>query len=199
MPVWLMTAGAVDEIEKLTGVRLAEETLRGYRSRGVGPPYTKIGGAVRYRLSDLRNWVESETRVQTTQPHAIAASGAPALRPLLGSVRPLLALMLLLALMPLLGSVAAARLGEAAMSALDSTVYVPALGRSLPLLISVVDAGELAGLTRRVAYVLAGDGTMPVLRVGSRLRVPTAAWLARLGIDVELTSSRDDLRSGVAS
>lgn len=85
------------------------------------------------------------------------------------------------------------------MSAPASTVYVPALGRSLPLLVSVTEAGELAGLTRRIAYVLAGDGTIPVLRVGARLRVPTAAWLARLGIDIELTPSRDDLRSGVAS
>lgn len=78
-------------------------------------------------------------------------------------------------------------------------LYCPALGRSLPLLVSVIEAGELAGLTRRVAYVLAGDGTMPVLKVGSRLRVPTAAWLAQLGLDIELTPSAADYRSVAAS
>ncbi len=44
--------------------------LEGWRLRGNGPPYLKIGGrrAVRYRLSDIMSWCESDRRTSTSDP-----------------------------------------------------------------------------------------------------------------------------------
>ena len=64
-------------------------------------------------------------------------------------------------------------------------VFVPDLGFSLPLLIGVPDAGGLGGLSRWAAYRATQDGTIPTLKVGNRLRVPTCAWLDRLGLRYE--------------
>lgn len=64
-------------------------------------------------------------------------------------------------------------------------VYVPDLGAALPLLIDVPDAGTLGGLSRWASYRAANDGTIPTLKVGNRLRVPTCAWLDRLGLRYE--------------
>ena len=47
-------------------------------------------------------------------------------------------------------------------------IHVPALGRDLPLLLDVPDAGRLAGLSRYASYRAAEDGTMPTLRLGER-------------------------------
>lgn len=67
-------------------------------------------------------------------------------------------------------------------------VFVPLLGRSLPVLLDVPAAGALGGLSRPRSYALAESGAMPVLRLGpGRLKVPTVAWLAMLGIDVAPT------------
>jgi hypothetical protein len=66
-----------------------------------------------------------------------------------------------------------------------AVVFVPALGRSLPLLLDVPEAGALAGLSRYASYRAAQDGGLPVLRVGQRLRVPTGSWLDLLGLSYE--------------
>jgi predicted DNA-binding transcriptional regulator AlpA len=34
-------------------------TMSKWRSRGKGPPYLRLGGKIRYRLSDIRKWIES--------------------------------------------------------------------------------------------------------------------------------------------
>lgn len=58
---------------------------------------------------------------------------------------------------------------------------------NLPPTISVEEAGELLGLSRPSAYAAAnryleeGSG-IPVLKLGRRLRVPTARLLALLGV-----------------
>lgn len=53
-----------------------------------------------------------------------------------------------------------------------------------PPTLSVHEAGELLGVGRTTSYALAraGDFPVPVLRVGSQYRVPTAPLLALLGI-----------------
>jgi predicted DNA-binding transcriptional regulator AlpA len=38
-------------------VNLSPQTLRNWRSQRRGPPYFKIGRAVRYNLQDLREWM----------------------------------------------------------------------------------------------------------------------------------------------
>lgn len=46
----------------------SHRTLEGWRCRGYGPRYIRVGGAVRYRQSDLDRWL----RQQTVDPQAAA-------------------------------------------------------------------------------------------------------------------------------
>ncbi len=48
---------------------------------------------------------------------------------------------------------------------------------------SVPEAGRALGIGRNNAYAAAADGSLPTLRFGKRLVVPTAKLLALLGID----------------
>lgn len=41
---------------------VSEATLRGWRRQGNGPPYIKVGRAVRYRLEDVERWTEERRR-----------------------------------------------------------------------------------------------------------------------------------------
>lgn len=55
----------------------------------------------------------------------------------------------------------------------------------LPPTISVEDAGEILGISRRAAYRAAERGEIPTFRIGRRLLVPTAKLLGLLGVSVE--------------
>ena len=59
--------------------------------------------------------------------------------------------------------------------------------RALPPVLDVPTAGRLLGLGRSAAYelVLAGAWPTPVLRLGRRLRIPTAPLLALLGLSTD--------------
>ena len=48
-------------------VRLGKSTLERFRISGGGPCYCKLGGAVRYRRSDLDAWLESRLTKSTSQ------------------------------------------------------------------------------------------------------------------------------------
>lgn len=50
------------ELAQLT--RLSPSTLANWRSRGLGPKFIRLGGAVRYWKSDVEHWLE-EHKVQT--------------------------------------------------------------------------------------------------------------------------------------
>ena len=54
------TEGAADRLG------ITPETLRNWRWRGEGPPFLKLGRAVRYRLSDLSAWLDARTRTSTS-------------------------------------------------------------------------------------------------------------------------------------
>jgi hypothetical protein len=60
--------------ELLRDVAVAKErnipvaTLRNLRTTGGGPPFFKIGGAVRYTLEDVDAWLET-TRVASTSEY----------------------------------------------------------------------------------------------------------------------------------
>lgn len=57
----LMTANEVADV-----LGLSAGTLANWRSLGMGPTYLKLGGRVRYRVSNVNDWVssqESETAV----------------------------------------------------------------------------------------------------------------------------------------
>ncbi len=52
------------EVAALTA--LSHRSLQGWRQRGGGPPYVKWGRAVRYRLSDISEWMGRNTRARTS-------------------------------------------------------------------------------------------------------------------------------------
>lgn len=54
-----------------------------------------------------------------------------------------------------------------------------------PVTIAVEEAGELVGMSRSAAYRAAARGQLPTVRLGRRLRVPTAKFLTMLGLDRE--------------
>ncbi|MCK1437070.1 hypothetical protein [Bradyrhizobium sp. 15] len=45
-----------------------------------------------------------------------------------------------------------------------------------PLTYSIPEAGKRAGLGRNAAYAAARRGEIPIIRFGSKLRVPAARW-----------------------
>ncbi len=56
---------------------------------------------------------------------------------------------------------------------------------NLPPTISVEEAGQLLGVSRRSAYRAAENGQLPTLRLGRRPLVPTPRLLAMLGVTSE--------------
>jgi len=63
------TVGPAEAAERF-GVQ--RSTLDNWRWSGDGPPFIKVGGRVRYRLSDLADWLDARTRSSTSDagPHA---------------------------------------------------------------------------------------------------------------------------------
>lgn len=51
----------------------------------------------------------------------------------------------------------------------------------LPATLTIEQAGELLGISRRSAYRAAATGQLPTLRLGRRLLVPTPRLLKLLG------------------
>lgn len=50
---------------------------------------------------------------------------------------------------------------------------------------SVPQAGAMVGLSRNASYEAAKRGEIPTVLFGSRLIVPRAVWLRKLGVDPE--------------
>lgn len=50
-------AKMLNEIEVAAMLSLAPETLRAWRVRGKGPPFAKLGEAIRYDEDDVKSWV----------------------------------------------------------------------------------------------------------------------------------------------
>jgi hypothetical protein len=68
------------------------------------------------------------------------------------------------------------------------TRWTPERIRGLGSVTDIVTAGAILGLSRSVAYDLAARGEFPtpVLRAGTRYRVPVPALLTTLGIPVDV-------------
>lgn len=47
---------------------VSARTLEGFRVRGGGPRFVKIGGAVRYRLASLEEYLRHQERTSTSDP-----------------------------------------------------------------------------------------------------------------------------------
>jgi predicted DNA-binding transcriptional regulator AlpA len=68
---WILSNFGIhqDESDKLVTSRtvagslgcVSHRTLERWRQRGYGPPWVKIGRAVRYRWSDVEEWLASQT------------------------------------------------------------------------------------------------------------------------------------------
>lgn len=56
-----------DTREAAARVRLSKNTLERFRVQGTGPAYVKLGGAVRYRETDLDAWLESRLTQSTSE------------------------------------------------------------------------------------------------------------------------------------
>lgn len=65
----------VNEIEAARYLGLSPRTMQAWRVRGDGPPYAKLGAAVRYDLDVLAAWVASGVRHSTADPGP--AAGRP--------------------------------------------------------------------------------------------------------------------------
>lgn len=55
----------------------------------------------------------------------------------------------------------------------------------LPPTISVAQAGEILGVSRRTAYRAVEAGQLPAVKIGGRWFIPSAKLLRLLGIDPE--------------
>ena len=64
----LKSLGFLDCKEVATILELSPRTLRNWRARGLGPPYTKVHGTrIAYPIDGLTNWLKQRT---TAQPRA---------------------------------------------------------------------------------------------------------------------------------
>lgn len=57
----------LDTPEAASYIRLSKPTLERLRLTGDGPPYAKLGKAVRYRRADLDAWLESRLIRSTSE------------------------------------------------------------------------------------------------------------------------------------
>ena len=57
--------GNEHDIAELTG--LAVSTLRSWRTRGGGPPFSKAGGRIIYRLEGVLDWLRQRERSSTSE------------------------------------------------------------------------------------------------------------------------------------
>lgn len=62
-----MTADILTTPEAATYVRLGKPTLERFRISGAGPQFCKLGGAVRYRKTDLDEWLASRVVRSTSE------------------------------------------------------------------------------------------------------------------------------------
>lgn len=62
-----MAPDILDTPEAASYIRLSKPTLERLRLTGDGPPYAKLGKAVRYRRSDLDAWLASRLIRSTSE------------------------------------------------------------------------------------------------------------------------------------
>ena len=55
------------------GQRISPRTLANWRSQGMGPPFTKVGGAILYEIDRLAEWETRNTVTSTSQYSGTAA------------------------------------------------------------------------------------------------------------------------------
>lgn len=53
-------------------LRMSNATLAGWRYKGIGPRFVKVGKRVLYRPADVDAWLEEQTRQGTADAPAVA-------------------------------------------------------------------------------------------------------------------------------
>jgi predicted DNA-binding transcriptional regulator AlpA len=56
----------LNESEAAEFLAVSVRTLQAWRTRDAGPPFVRLGRAIRYRLKDLIDWVRSNTCLPKT-------------------------------------------------------------------------------------------------------------------------------------
>jgi hypothetical protein len=57
----------VTEVEIADFLKLSTRTLQSWRINNDGPPFVRVGRAIRYRLRDVVRWIEARTVAPATQ------------------------------------------------------------------------------------------------------------------------------------
>jgi predicted DNA-binding transcriptional regulator AlpA len=65
---WNEADTLLNETQAAELLGLSVRTLQNWRLRGGGPPYQKLGRAVRYSLIKLRQWIAEGSRSNTSDP-----------------------------------------------------------------------------------------------------------------------------------
>jgi hypothetical protein len=54
------------ELQVAALLHVSRRTLQGWRWRGGGPPFVRVGRAVRYDPVELRTWLDAQRRTSTS-------------------------------------------------------------------------------------------------------------------------------------
>jgi hypothetical protein len=68
MPTKDREASVLDTRAAADFLGVSPRTLEGFRVRGGGPRFVKVGGAVRYRLASLEEFLQHQERTSTSDP-----------------------------------------------------------------------------------------------------------------------------------
>ncbi len=58
------------EAEAADHLKLSRRTLQRWRQDGLGLPFRRFGGLIRYSLSDLEGWAARQSHLSTSEPAA---------------------------------------------------------------------------------------------------------------------------------
>lgn len=67
----------------------------------------------------------------------------------------------------------------------ETPTEMPAMRDAMPLVLTVPEAAELLGMTRRSCYRAVEADAIPTMRVGRRIMIPTARLLTQLGLPLD--------------
>ena len=62
----------LDQTQAAELLQISPRTVEGWRSRGEGPRFVRVGRRVRYRLDDLRAWLDEHTVGPTSNANGVS-------------------------------------------------------------------------------------------------------------------------------
>jgi excisionase family DNA binding protein len=61
MPIYQTSEPLLMEVQAAKLLSVSPRTLQNWRIAGEGPPFIRIGRAIRYRREDILRWIEAHT------------------------------------------------------------------------------------------------------------------------------------------